>query len=120
MLNMSPLKATGVRLNQANRIWEAPPYTPQVVRKPAEIFEFNELTVVRHCSLLGSNPIAIEMAAVLMPAAMSIVTGITTVSPTLPVAEPIVVRILADPEDIIVICPVVFGLLLWAAMVLLG
>jgi hypothetical protein len=45
---MSPLKATGVRLNQAARNWEAPLKTPQLDRNPAEMLEFKEVTEEIH------------------------------------------------------------------------
>ena len=47
-LNMSPLKATGVRLNQAARNWEAPLKTPQLDRNPAEMLEFSDVTEEIH------------------------------------------------------------------------
>jgi hypothetical protein len=45
---MTPLKATGVRLNQAARNWEAPLKTPQLERNPVAMLEFKEVTEEIH------------------------------------------------------------------------
>jgi hypothetical protein len=119
---MRPLKDTGVRLNQAARNWDAPLKTPQLERKPAEIFEFNDVTAERHCNLAGSYPMAIEMAAILKPEAMVMLMGTKTVSPTLPKTVPIDVFMfdVAVPDGVTIICPVMAELPLDVAMELLG
>jgi hypothetical protein len=45
---MTPLKATGVRLNQAARNCETPPKTPQLERNPVAMLEFKEVTEEIH------------------------------------------------------------------------
>jgi hypothetical protein len=61
------------------------------------MLEFKEVTEEIHCSLVGSYPMAMEIAAVLIPEAMLIVTGTNTVSPTEPFTFPIVVDMLGPP-----------------------
>jgi hypothetical protein len=117
---MRPLMDTGVRLNQKARNCDAPLKTPQLERKPAEIFEFNDVTAERHCNLAGSYPMAIEMEAILKPEAMVMLIGTKTVSPTSPKTVPMDVFMfdVAVPDGVTIICPVMVELLLEVAMVL--
>jgi hypothetical protein len=114
---MSPLKATGVKLNQAalncrrvlalngalgGRLIKS----PQLLKNPALMAELRLVTALMHCSLVVSKSMAMEMAAVLIPEAMLMVTGTEIVSPIQPVTAAMLVAMFGPAGALTVMMPV--------------